>query len=100
MIFNTGKAIYFLINKCKVLYNVKTPFIETKNIENISAEGSNTIISPIFMTWLRTVYNEVSQVLVSTLFNQFNLKYHFQSIKYFFLVGKGDFIQHLYDNLK
>lgn len=34
------------------------------------------------------------------MFNQFNLKYHLESMKNFFLVGKGDFIQHLYDNLK
>ena len=39
-------------------------------------------------------------MLVDTLFGQFNLKYHLQSMKNFFLVGKGDFIQTLYDFLK
>jgi hypothetical protein len=34
------------------------------------------------------------------LFGQFHLKHHLQSIKSFFLAGKGDFIQHLYDTLK
>lgn len=31
--------------------------------------------------------------------NKFYLKHHLQSIKKFFLCGKGDFIQQLYDNL-
>ena len=32
MIFDTGKAIYFLRNKCQVKYNIKTPFFEAKNV--------------------------------------------------------------------
>ncbi len=39
-------------------------------------------------------------VLIDVLMNQFHLKYHMKSMKDFFLCGKGDFIQHLYDSLK
>lgn len=46
------------------------------------------------------MHSEVNKVLVETLFGQFNLKYHLQSMKNFFLLGKGDFIQTLYDFLK
>lgn len=100
MIFNSGKAIYFLRNKCKVIYHVKTAFIDVKNIHEISNEGSNTLVSPIFMNWLNAVHEEVNKVLVDVMFNQFHLKYHLESMKHFYLAGKGDFIQNLYDNLK
>jgi hypothetical protein len=32
MIFDTGKAIHFLKNKCKLTYYVKTPFFDAKNV--------------------------------------------------------------------
>ena len=42
----------------------------------------------------------MSQVLVDVLNERFHLKYHLLSMKNFFLCGKGDFIQHLYDSLR
>lgn len=96
MIFSTGKAIHFLLNRCKVLYQVKTPFLET----NTLADNANSLLTGPFRTWLETVHGEVSRALVETLFGQFHLRHHLLSIKNFFLAGKGDFIQHLYDNLK
>jgi len=100
MIFITGKTIYFLRNHCKTVYDVVTPFIDTKNIMNSSIEGLTTLISSSFNAWLNAVHSEVNSVLVNVLINQFFLKYHLQSIKYFFLLGKGDFIQQLYDSLR
>lgn len=100
MIFSAGKAIYFLINKCKVLYQVRTPFIDTRDLATLTAASSNSLVSPAFMGWLRAVHDEINSALVDTLFSQFHLKYHLESMKHFFLCGKGDFIQHLYDNLK
>ena len=38
--------------------------------------------------------------MVDVLMNRFNLKYHLLSMKNFFLCGKGDFIQQLYDSLR
>lgn len=32
MIFSTGKAIHFLLNRCKVLYQVKTPFLDLSTL--------------------------------------------------------------------
>lgn len=93
MIFSTGRALHFLVNRCKVLYQVRTPFLEGP-IE------SGSLLGGPFRTWLEKVHGEVSRALVDTLFGQFHLRYHLQSLKNFFLAGKGDFIQHLYDTLR
>lgn len=76
MIFSAGKAIYFLINKCKVLYQVRTPFIDTRDLAALSAASSNSLVSPAFLGWLRAVHDEINAALVDTLFSQFHLKYH------------------------
>lgn len=61
MIFITGKAIYFLRNKCKHIYQVKIPFIDINNVFDInSLEGSNTLVSLTFMTWLNSIHKEVN----------------------------------------
>ena len=57
MIFSAGKAIYFLINKCKVLYQVKTPFIDTRDLATLTAASSNSLVSSAFLGWLRTVHD-------------------------------------------
>lgn len=57
MIFSAGKAIYFLINKCKVLYQVRTPFIDTRDLASLTAASSNSLVSPAFLGWLRTVHD-------------------------------------------
>lgn len=96
MIFITGKTIYFLRNRCKIIYNVKIPFLDTKGLIG-EGQGLNL---PALTAWLTAVHEEVNQALVDVLLTQFNLKAHLQSMKNFFLLGKGDFIQNLYDSLK
>jgi hypothetical protein len=95
MIFSTGKAIHFLLNRCKVLYQVRTPFLDLSHLEDPAA-----LLAGPFRSWLTELHAEVSRALVQTLFGQFHLKHHLQSIKNFFLAGKGDFIQQLYDTLR
>jgi len=95
MIFSTGKAIHFLLNRCKVLYQVKTPFLDLSTL----ADPAELLAGP-FRSWLSQLHGEVSRALVHTLFSQFHLQHHLQSIKHFFLAGEGDFIQQLYDTLR
>jgi gamma-tubulin complex component 3 len=95
MIFSTGKAIHFLLNRCKVLYQVRTPFLDLSALADPAA-----LLAGPFRTWLTALHAEVSRALVETLFGQFHLRHHLQSLKNFFLAGKGDFIQHLYDTLR
>jgi hypothetical protein len=92
MIFIAGKTIYFLRNRCKVVYNLRTKFPETKD--------GNGLLGTEFNEWLRETHSEVGAVLVEVLMKQFNLKHHLMSMKHFFLCGKGDFIQHLYESLR
>ena len=95
MIFSTGKAIHFLLNRCKVTYQVRTPFLAQTALADPAA-----LLAGPFRSWLSQLHAEVSRALVETLLGQFHLRHHLQSVKYFFLAGKGDFIQQLYDTLK
>lgn len=107
MIFNAGnfinklgKTIYFLKNRCRCNYSIPIPFIDHEKILNEDICESSNILSTEFKKWLTAVYEDLSQTLVSELKNQFLLKFHLESMKLFFLMGKGDFIQHLVDTLK
>ena len=53
-----------------------------------------------FVSWLQEAHTEVGAQLVDVLRRQFHLKHHLQAMKHFFLCGKGDFIQHLFDSLR
>lgn len=89
-IFIAGKSIYFLRNRCKVVYSIKATL----------PEGKNRQLGQVFEEWLEETHREAGSALVEVLKGQFHLKYHLLSMKHFFLCGKGDFIQHLYDNLR
>ena len=98
-IFIVGKSIFFLRNRCKIIYEVKTPFIDTKTILEVGQKNTNLLVSTAFTEWLNSIHSEVSQILVETLYKKFHLKEHLTSMKYFFLLGKMDFINSLVDSL-
>lgn len=95
-----GKTIHFLKNKCKCNYSIPIPFINPSKILNYDICESSNILSPEFKKWLTSVYEDLSEKLVTEMKQRYNLKYHLGSMKYFFLMGKGDFIQQLVDTLK
>jgi len=99
-IFNEGKTIYFLKNRCKCNYSIPIPFIDPQKILSYDIYESSNILSPDFKKWLTSVYENLSSTLVNELKKQYNLKYHLNSMKCFYLMGKGDFVQHLVDTLK
>lgn len=45
-------------------------------------------------------HQEVGAVLVEVLMQRFHLQQHLLAMKDFFLCGKGDFVQQLYDSLR
>ena len=55
-IFMTGKNVFFLRNRCKVLYKIQTPFFETSNIVTTS-KNTNLLASNKFTTWLNQVHD-------------------------------------------
>ncbi len=96
---NQGKTISFLKNRCRCNYSIPIPFIDHEKILSQDIYESSNILSVDFKRWITTVYDNLSSTLVNELRTQYNLGYHLDSMKFFYLMGKGDFVQHLVDAL-
>ena len=97
-IFMTGKNVFFLRIKCKVLYDMKTPFLEMADIVT-SSKNTNLLVSQKFTQWLNDMHDEVNRERVLALHRKFHLTQHLASMKHFFLMGKMDFINDLIDSM-
>ena len=96
---NLGKTISFLKNRCRCNYSIPIPFIDHEKILCQDIYESSNILSVEFKRWLTTVYENLSSTLVNEMKHQYNLASHLNSMKCFYLMGKGDFVQHLVDTL-
>lgn len=93
-----GKTVNFLRKCCGV-----QDWVLSLNFLDISSAvvGSFTQVSKIeeFKDWVAHATALTSKKLVEVMFQKYRLKDHFDAIKKYMLIGQGDFIQALMDNL-
>ncbi|TXI93528.1 MAG: hypothetical protein E6Q33_03190 [Neisseriales bacterium] len=75
------------------------PYFDSKTIFTDQINESTTILSSAFKSWLKSISDILNKKLVSVLHDKFLLRKHLNSIKMFYLIGQGDFIQKLMDSL-
>lgn len=54
-IFNAGKTLYFLKNRCNEDYHLEIPYFDSKSILIDQINESTTILSPAFKLWLKSI---------------------------------------------
>ena len=91
--FMMGKSMYFLKRCC----NQKEYILEGKfskgNWPNIFKEDEQ------FEKWIEEGYDAINKKMMSVLMQDFHLAEHLESLRKYLLLGQGDFIQALIDNL-
>jgi len=89
-IYLSGKTVNFLKKCCNVKeWTLNIELFDSKDLSNLTK----------FHDWVILCSNVINQKLLEVLFLNFQLEKHLDYMKKFLLMGQGDLIQNLMDNL-